>query len=167
MNTSKPTIKLSRFSKNSNIFKEIKSHEEWETKKREKFQKIKAAARNILEDMLPEGYRFSCDSYGMTIYVPWSKENLSLTRKACGSGWTFRSQYKDDSGTLSRSYIFNNDYDIQLSIILDAQQLVEGSCRRILVEEKAETYTQVRKYYKVICDDGTESYETVDGEVVE
>lgn len=156
-----------RFSKDSEIAKIVKDHEEWEAKKRARFAKIKHHAKLILEDMLPQGFRFSCDAYGMTIYVPWSKGNLAQTRKACGAGWTFRSQYKDDSGTLSRHYIYDGDYDVSLTIILDSQKLVEGACRRILVEEKVEAYTQTRKVYKVICDDGTESYETVDVEAEE
>lgn len=164
--TLKPTIKMRRLSPNSMIGKVVKEHEDYVARQKNRFQAIKMACRNILEDMLPKDTRFYVDSYGITMYVPWSKENLGQARKACGSGWEYDSQYKDDSGTLTRHYhqyfsvgdAANNEY-VTLSIILDPQKLVEGSCRKILVEEKEVTETYMKKVYKVICDDGSETIE--------
>ena len=160
MNTQKPLAKVIRFPKDSVIKAALESQEEYMARKRARFAAIKFAARFINEKEFPEGARFSCDDYGMTLYVPWSKENIGKARKAMGEGWKFESQYKDDSGSLSRRYGMKiGDFNVELSLVMDAQKLVEGACRRILVSEEEVPSTYTRKVYKVICADGTETYE--------
>jgi len=157
----KKLAKVVRFPANSEVLKALRDHEEWQAKKRARFAAIKFAARYINEKLFPEGTRFSCDDWGMTLYVPWSKENMGQARGAIGAGWKVESQYKDDSGTLSRRYGMKvGDFDVEISIVLDSQKLVEGSCRRIVVSEEVVPSTYTRKVYKVICDDGTETFET-------
>ena len=165
MTASKSLAKVVRFPNNSVIKAAIDSQEEYLARKRGRLAAMKFAARFIDEKLFPEGSRFSVDDYGMTLYVPWSKENIGKARKAMGDGWKFFNQWKDDSGTLSRRYEMKiGDFTIEFSLIMDAQKLVEGACRRILVSEEVVPSSYTRKIYKVICDDGTETYETGDAD---
>jgi hypothetical protein len=160
MNAITNTIKFPRFKKDGIIATAVKNHEDYMVRQKVRFSFIKQAARLIDETWLPEDSRFYVESYGMTIYIPWSRTNLIAARKAIGSGWKFDSQYKSDNGTLTKNYhrYIESEY-ISLTLVMDAEKLVEGACKRILVEEKTEMVQVTRSTYKVICEDGTEMME--------
>jgi len=160
MNAQTTTIKFPRFKKDGIIASAVKNHEDYMARQKVRFTFIKQAARLIDESWLPEDSRFYVETYGMTIYIPWSKANLIKARKAIGSGWKFDSQYQNDNGTLTKNYhtYLENEY-ISLTLVMDAEKLVEGTCKKVLVESKTEMVQVTRQTYKVICEDGTEMME--------
>jgi len=143
---------------NGIIAKAIKSEQDYMEEKRVDWMFTKKCARQILEDLLPEGSNLYLSYSGITIRVKWGVENLRQARKAVGSGWTFSNNYTDTNGTLTKSY-YRYDESVpldahrrrahcSLSLIMDAGELDPNTCKRIEVGEK--TFTQ--KIYKVICD---------------
>ncbi len=162
------TIKLPRLKKDGIIATAVRSHEDYMARQKARFQFIKQAARLIDESWLPKDTRFYIETYGITIYVPWSKSNMIAARKALGTGWKFGSQYQNDNGTLTKQYsrYLEEEY-ISLTLIMDAERLVEGTCKRVLVESKVELVQVTKQTYKVICEDGSEMMEVESEKVVE
>lgn len=160
MNTQQSTIKLPRLKKDGLIANAIKSQEDYLARQKARLTFVKQAARLIDESWLPTDTRIYIETYGITLYVPWSKSNMIAARKALGSGWKFGSQYQNDNGTLTKNYsrYLDEEY-ISLTLIMDAERLVEGTCKRILVESKTELVQVTKQTYKVICEDGTEMME--------
>lgn len=154
--------------KDSAIGQIIQSHEEYLARKKARWQSVKKIMRLILSDLLPKDYRLYCEDYGVTLYIPWSMENLENARKAIGSGWHLDSTYTNDDGSMTRNYSQTvDDFHINFSIIMDAQKLVSGACRKILIQEETKMIAHTTKKYKVICEDGTETFEISREEDVE
>lgn len=145
---------------NGIIAEAIKAEQSYQEGKRLDWAFTKKLMRQMIDDLFPEGTKIGCNAGGITIRVPWGIENIRQARKAMGSGWKFSNNYTDTSGTLTKSYYRYDEsveggYEVHrpyvyLSLIMDATELQENTCKRIEVGEK--TFTQ--KIYQVICDDG-------------
>jgi hypothetical protein len=160
MNAQNPIVKLPRIKKDGLISNAIKNQKDYMARQRARFTFIEQAAKRIDESWFPKDTRFYMESYGITIYIPWSKSNLIAIRKAIGAGWKYNNQYQNSNGTLTKNYyMYMEDEYITLTLIMDAEQLVEGTCKRILVESKVELVEVTKQTYKVICEDGTEMME--------
>lgn len=134
----------------------IAREEKYQATRRAEWKLVKKLGKGINGKIFPEGTKVYFNPSSITIRVPWGVDNLRQARIAMGDGWQFSANYTEDSGTLSKSYHQYGEADatgyrcyISLSLIMDASELNEESCKRIEIGEK--TFTQ--KQYKVICAD--------------
>lgn len=113
----------------------------------------------------PKGTAFWCDYDTVTVRIDWGTELLSKARKVMGKGWKF--DYKSDASDGSITYHYsqwvtipgidslrnwrNDDQkNFSLRIVMQADKLRQGTCTKVLVEEREVTYKH--QVYKVVCD---------------
>ena len=124
---------------------------------------VRFAVLDLLDSnrVLPDDSRFSIDTSSINIRVPWGKENFSIARRFLGSGWKREHQHVDNNGSITITYARHVDINLEaenywerqafvsLYLTLDATQIEEGTCKRILVKEEDVTYK--RQTYTVVC----------------
>lgn len=121
----------------------------------------------------PKGTSFWCDYDSITVRIPWGAKHLSKARQVIGKGWEFSYKSDQSDGSITyhygqqiqipgldalRSWSNDNKKHFTLNIVMSAEKLVAGSCTKVLVEERTQTYTS--QVYKVVCD-GVATFEEV------
>lgn len=137
------------------ITEAIARENQYQAERRADWRLVKEALRKMNANLFPANTKIYPSTNTITIRVPWGVDNLRQARIAMGDGWTFSSNYQETGGSLTKSYYWRGPVDpitlnaayIGLSLIMDASELDENTCKRIEVGEK--TFTQ--KVYKVIC----------------